>query len=61
MIEFLAAHKLAASKGEARRLIEQGGVKVAGQPVADIQAKLDFEQEAVVQVGKRKFVKVVRG
>jgi len=60
VVDFLAAHKLTASKGEARRLVEQGGVKVNGQTVSDIAAKLDFETEAVVQVGKRKFVKVVR-
>lgn len=61
VIDFLAAHKLTASKGEARRLVEQGGVKVNGQAVSDIAAKLEFETEAVVQVGKRKFVKVIRG
>ncbi len=61
LTEFLAQHKLAASKSEARRLMEQGGVKVAGQPVTDISARLEFEGEAVVQVGKRKFVRVVRG
>ena len=61
LTEFLTTHKLTASKSEARRLIEQGGVKVAGQPVTDVAAKLDFDGEAVVQVGKRKFVRVVRG
>ncbi|MGQ0601192.1 MAG: tyrosine--tRNA ligase [Anaerolineales bacterium] len=60
LVDFLATHKLVASKGEARRLIEQNGVKVAGQPVSDITAKLDFNGEAVVQVGKRKFVRVIR-
>ena len=30
---------LAASKGEARRLVQQGGVSVCGQKVADIEAK----------------------
>jgi tyrosyl-tRNA synthetase len=60
VIDFLAAHKLTASKGEARRLIEQGGVKINGQAVSDIAAKLEFDTEAVVQVGKRKFIKVVR-
>ena len=60
LVEFLAAHKLAASKGEARRLIEQSGVRVNGQTITDITARLDFNGEAVVQVGKRKFVRVVR-
>lgn len=60
LVEFLAAHKLTASKGEGRRLIEQGGVKVNGQPVADVQARLEFDGEAVVQVGKRRFIRVTR-
>ncbi len=60
VVDFLAAHKLAASKNEARRLIEQGGVKVDGQAVSDVMARLEFEGETVVQVGKRKFVKVIR-
>ncbi|MDW8327052.1 MAG: tyrosine--tRNA ligase, partial [Anaerolineales bacterium] len=60
LVEFLAAHKLTASKGEARRLIEQGGVRVNGRTVSDILAKLEFDGEAIVQVGKRKFVRVTR-
>jgi tyrosyl-tRNA synthetase len=60
LVEFLAAHKLTASKGEARRLIEQQGVRVGGETVTDITARLDFNGETVVQVGKRKFVRVVR-
>ncbi|HRF48489.1 MAG TPA: tyrosine--tRNA ligase [Anaerolineales bacterium] len=61
LVEFIVAQKLAASKGEVRRLIEQGGVKVDGQTVTDITARLEVTAEAVVQVGKRRFVKVVRG
>jgi tyrosyl-tRNA synthetase len=49
----------AASNSEARRLIQQGGVKVDGETVTDINA--DFEAAVVsgepvlVQVGKRRF------
>lgn len=49
---------LAKSKSEARRLIEQGGVKIDGQVVA---AEFDVEVNNVpklFQVGKRKFKKV---
>ena len=61
LVDFIVGQKLAASKSEARRLIEQGGVKVDGQAVADVAARLDVAAEAVVQVGKRRFVRVVRG
>ncbi len=37
VIEALVAAGLAESKGEARRLIEQKGVSLAGTPVADVQ------------------------
>jgi tyrosyl-tRNA synthetase len=60
IVDFLAGHKLVSSKSEARRLIEQGGLRLSGQPVEDVNARLAFKDEAVVQVGKRKFVRVVR-
>jgi tyrosyl-tRNA synthetase len=59
LVDFLAQHNLAASKGEARRLMSQNGVRVDGQPVTDITARLDRDQ-AVIQVGKRKFVRARR-
>jgi tyrosyl-tRNA synthetase len=60
LVDFLVVQKLAASKSEARRLMEQNGVRVDRQAVTDVTAKLEFNGEAVVQVGKRKFVRVVR-
>jgi len=48
---------LASSNSDARRLIKQGGVKVDGEPVRDINAVLDTGagKPILVQVGKRKF------
>ena len=46
--------KLAASKSDARRLIEQGGAKLNDQ-VLTLQSPL---QEGILKVGKRKFLKV---
>ncbi|KKR20088.1 MAG: Tyrosine-tRNA ligase [Parcubacteria group bacterium GW2011_GWE2_39_37] len=52
--------KLASSKGEARRLIEQGGVKVNGLVVKDVNADLNIVPEGVLlQRGKLHFLKVV--
>jgi tyrosyl-tRNA synthetase len=59
LVEFLADSKLVKSRGEARRLIEQNGVRVDGQPVSDVNARLIVIREVVVQVGKRVFVKAV--
>ncbi len=49
------------SKGEARRLIKQGGVSIDGEKVTDLNAELLFngKNEYILKVGKRKFGKLV--
>ena len=47
------------STSEARRLIAQGGVKVDGGVVADLDVPRDSLEGAVVQAGKRRFVRLV--
>jgi len=51
---------LAASNSEARRLIQQGAVKVEGEASRDIKAELDTtsSESVLLQVGKRRFAKV---
>ncbi|GIU82987.1 MAG: tyrosine--tRNA ligase [Pyrinomonadaceae bacterium] len=49
---------LAPSKKEAKRLIEQGGVKVNGERISDVKAEIEVHEEMVLQVGKRKFLKI---
>lgn len=58
LIDFMRDNNLAGSGSEARRLIEQGGVKIADEQIKDISFELPAG-EYVLQVGKRKFVKVV--
>jgi tyrosyl-tRNA synthetase len=60
LVDFLAEHGLVKSKSDARRLIQQSGIKLDGRTVNDINTRLGFSDEAVVQVGKRKFVRVTR-
>jgi len=50
VIDAMVATGLAASKGEARRLIKQGGVKVNDAPLADTEAKLVPAQAADGQI-----------
>jgi tyrosyl-tRNA synthetase len=52
---------MAKSGSEARRLIEGGGVKVNGEAISALQIPLDDLDEALVQVGKRKFVRLTTG
>jgi tyrosyl-tRNA synthetase len=50
---------LTASTSEAMRLIEQGGVKLDGEKVSDKALKLSAGGPFVIQVGKRKFARVL--
>ena len=51
---------LAPSMAEARRLVEQGGVRVAGERVSQSDAEIELvpEQAILFQVGKRRFLSV---
>jgi tyrosyl-tRNA synthetase len=57
LVDALVQSKLVASKSEARRQIEQGGVKVDGSVVKDADSVV--EAPAVIQKGKRHFVRLV--
>ena len=52
---------LVASKGEGRRLVQQGGVRVNGELISSNEHLIDagLDGETVIQAGKRKFVRVV--
>lgn len=58
--DLLVECELAASKSEARRLIEQGGVEVDGEKISDISKVIKIKHGMVIQVGKRKFVKMIK-
>ncbi|MBN1629524.1 MAG: tyrosine--tRNA ligase [Thermoleophilia bacterium] len=59
--KLLTALQLAASNGEARRLVEQGGVRLNDTVLRDAAAELSESDlhGIVLQVGKRKFVRIV--
>jgi tyrosyl-tRNA synthetase len=49
---------LTASTSESNRMIQQGGVKVDGEKVAEPKLALKGGATYILQVGKRKFAKV---
>ena len=59
LIDLIMAVKFAPSKGEARRLIQQGGVSVDGEKITELYQDIIFDSEKVLKVGKRKFVKLL--
>ncbi|CEH34889.1 tyrosine--tRNA ligase [Romboutsia lituseburensis] len=58
LAQIVVDNKLAPSKSELRRLVKQGGVKVNNEKIDDLQA-INVEGELVVQIGKKKFIKII--
>ena len=58
IVELLTEAKLVASKSEARRMIDQGGVSVDGNKIDDDKAVIELHRDVIIKVGKRKFLKV---
>ena len=52
---------LAKSTSEAMRLIDQGGVRLNGQPVEDKGLRIESGAKCMLQVGKRRFARVILG
>ena len=60
ILDLLTQSKLADSKSDARRLIDQGGVSIDGHRVLDASALVPVNGSFVVKVGKRNFLRVNR-
>jgi len=54
--DILVATKLASSKNEVRRLLQQGGITCDGQKIADENWVV---QKGILKVGKRRFLKII--
>ncbi|NLI11550.1 MAG: tyrosine--tRNA ligase [Peptococcaceae bacterium] len=52
--------KMASSTSEARRLIQQGGVKADGVKIDDPNININPSSGMIIQVGKRKFVRIIK-
>jgi len=50
---------LAASRGEARRLAEQGGVRLRDEKLVDPQQRVRINSGDILKVGKRKFARLI--
>ncbi len=59
LLELLIETKLASSKSDARRLVQQGGVRIDDVVQKDFEKEVEIKNEMIVQVGKRRFVKIV--
>ena len=61
LIDLLVGKNLLSSRGEAKRLIRQGGIYLDGQRIEDIDLNIDFQKkkEIVLKIGKKKFYRLV--
>ncbi|TCN22267.1 tyrosine--tRNA ligase [Mesobacillus foraminis] len=58
VINLLVDLQLLKSKSEARRMIENRGIKINGNKVEDSQFQINVTDGLIIQVGKRKFAKI---
>jgi len=59
ILDLLVKLNFVSSKGEAKRLIQGGGVKLDGEKISDMGLIITPELNKVIQGGKRKFAKLV--
>jgi tyrosyl-tRNA synthetase len=59
IVDLILKVKFAPSRGEAKRLVIQGGVSINGEKIADIKHKTKLTGGMILKVGKRKFIKFV--
>ena len=59
ILDLLVDLNFVQSKGEAKRLIQGGGVKLDGEKLSDMAYTVKPNMDVVLQAGKRKFAKLV--
>ncbi len=60
LLRLLTLAGLAPSNGEARRLVQQGGVRIDDEKVTDPRMQVQVRDGMIVKAGKRGFARVVR-
>lgn len=60
IVDLLVSHANISSRSEARRLIDQGGVRVNDEVLDDIHSVLDVSDGDVLRIGKKRFYRLVK-
>ena len=59
IVELLYHSGLVTSKSESKRLINQGAVKIDGEKISSLEMVLSPNENKIIKVGKRKFLKII--
>ena len=59
LVDIIASNKLVSSKSEARRLIDQGAVKIDDEKCIDRDQIINKGKSIIIKVGKRRFLKIL--
>jgi tyrosyl-tRNA synthetase len=60
ILDLILKVNFAPSKGEARRLVTQGGVSINGNKITDFNHTTKLDEGMILKVGKRKFIKFIK-
>jgi tyrosyl-tRNA synthetase len=58
IVELLEKVDFVKSRGEARRLIQSGALKINGKKITDFTLNTAFDKDTVIRVGKLRFIKI---
>ena len=59
LVDVMHDHGFSSSKKDARRLIQQGAVRINDEKITDINHVIQSNPNTVVRIGKRLFFKIV--
>jgi tyrosyl-tRNA synthetase len=60
ILDLIVKVGFAPSKGEARRLVTQGGVTIDGEKIIDIKETIRLNEPMILKVGKRNFIRIIK-
>ena len=60
LVHLIAKNKMAKSNSEARKLITAGGVSLNDQKITDANYEFDLNEDKILKVGKRRYLKILK-
>ena len=61
IVKLLTSSQLCATSSEARRMIKQGAVSINNEKISDENLQLEIINDSIIRVGKRRFLKLLKG